>query len=141
MYGTVCIISEHDNSLRMLLLISIMFLLFDRQSTVLEDYFGHEIVAIILAFSDLRFFLLRLLMLFFMFKLLLLEFGREKALKDVLIGSFVVHKQIDQVLFVDRSEILKFNFVLSMVHQLKNSFFKLCLFICLYFSRCILLFS
>lgn len=139
MYDTICIVSEHDNSLRMLLLIT--FLLFDWQSTVLEDYFGHEIAAIILAFSDLRFFLLRLLMLFFMFKLLLLEFGREKALIDVLIGSFVVHKQIDQVLFVDRSEILKFNFVLSMVHQLKNSFFKLCLFICLYFSRCILLFS
>lgn len=139
MYGTVCIVSEHDNSLRMLLLIT--FLLFDWQSTVLEDYFGHEIAAIILAFSDLRFFLLRLLMLFFMFKLLLLEFGREKALIDVLIGSFVVHKQIDQVLFVDRSEILKFNFVLSMVNQLKNSFFKLRLFIFLYFSRCILLFS
>jgi hypothetical protein len=76
-----------------------------------------------------------------MFKLFLLEFGREKALIDVLIGSFVVHKQIDQVLFVDRSEILKFNFVLSMVHQLKNSFFKLRFFICLYFSRRILLFS
>ena len=123
------------------MLLLITFLLFDWQSTVLEDYFGHEIAAIILAFSDLRFFLLRLLMLYFMFKLLLLEFGREKALIDVLIGSFVVHKQIDQVLFVDRSEILKFNFVLSMVNQLKNSFFKLRLFICLYFSRCILLFS
>lgn len=102
--------------------------------SLLYHNFCHEVTVI---------FILRLsigigLLILFLLKLLFLKLGWEEASIKIGIGRLVIHKEINQVLFIYRCEILELDFVFRMIHQLQNSLFKLSLLITLHVSSCYL---